>query len=236
MRSALHFRAVVSTLASSSTSALLWICGLPRRVGTESAPPLGVVTRLFLVGIVLGTLAPIVDPEIFDLAWSPDDPFAGAGLSAFLSVFLHAGLAHAFGNAAFLLLFGAEVEHEVGSRRFALLLGLSELGGLLADGFLVGGDTPRVGASAALSGALVAYVVLFPWREIEMPTSWILPLALRGRYWLTLRGPWLLAIWLAHQFVGSLLEDGQGGVAYVAHLGGAVGGLVLGLRWRSGTG
>jgi len=184
-----------------------------------------------LLGIIIGTLLPIVEPEILDLAFRPDQPLSGAGLPAILSVFLHAGFLHAFGNAAFLLLFGADVEHEVGGTRFVVLLGAAEVAGLVLDVVLVGGELPRVGASAALSGALVAYVLLFPWKEIEMPTSWLFPLALRGQFWVTLQVPWLLAIWLAHQFFGHYF--GGGGIAYAAHLGGAAAGLPIALRWRA---
>jgi membrane associated rhomboid family serine protease len=186
-----------------------------------------------LVGIVLGTLVSIVEPGVYDVAFRPDQPLSGAGLPAILSVFLHAGFLHAFGNCVYLLLFGADVEHELGSRRFIVLLCAAQLLGLAVDGVLVGGHRPRVGASAALSGTLVAYVLLFPWREIEVPTSWVFPLALRGQYWVTLQVPWLLALWLAHQFLGHYLD--AEGIAYAAHLGGAAAGVPLALRWRSRT-
>lgn len=146
-----------------------------------------------------------------------------------LSMFLHGSWGHIISNALFLWVFGNNVEDHMGRARFLLfylLCGLAAAGAhLLTD---PASPIPTVGASGAISGALGAYLLMYPRAPVKM---FIPPLfLLRFPAWL------VLCWWFAMQFLSGLpqLLDPSpalsGGVAVWAHVGGFVCGLALG-RW-----
>lgn len=147
------------------------------------------------------------------------------------SMFLHGGWAHLGGNLLFLWIFGDNVEDSMGSRRY---LAFYLLGGVAAAGAQLAVDphssAPMVGASGAISAVLGAYMVQFP----RAPVSVLNPVPL---LWLTV-GPLLaLPAWvvIGTWFVldnllvalGQLGQAASGGVAFWAHIGGFLCGLVL---------
>ena len=159
-------------------------------------------------------------------------PFADAP-TLFSSMFMHAGWVHLGGNMLYLWIFGDNVEDRFGHIQFLifyLLCGLAATGAQLL--FSLGSGVPNLGASGAIAGVLGAYVLMFP----------------RGRVRVLLYSgisevPALIVIglWFALQLlsgVGSFASADRtgGGVAYMAHIGGFVTGLVLGILFRgSGT-
>jgi membrane associated rhomboid family serine protease len=140
------------------------------------------------------------------------------------SQFLHGGWLHLLGNMLFLWVFGNNIEDRLGRFRFLpfyLLCGALAAGAqALAD---PDSDVPLIGASGAIAGILGAYLVLFPragiW-TIVLP-FFFLPFKIPAWVW--------LAIYMALQFLllGSSDPSGQGGVAYWAHIGGFVVGMLL---------
>jgi len=146
-------------------------------------------------------------------------------LTLLTSMFMHGGLAHLFGNMLFLWIFGDNVEDALGKPRYLVFyLGTGLVASLahVAVTYAFGGDpqVPSLGASGAISGVLGGYLVLFPRRRVNV-------LLLR----MVTQVPAIVAIglWFAFQLlmgVGSLGGEG-GGVAYGAHVGGFVAGLVL---------
>ncbi|GIW34671.1 rhomboid family intramembrane serine protease [Meiothermus sp.] len=143
----------------------------------------------------------------------------------FSSMFLHGSILHILGNLWFLWVFGDNIEDRLGHWRF---LQFYLLGGVLAAFMqgLMGGfssEIPMIGASGAISALLGAYIVLYPRALILSLVGWIpvpIPAVLYLGYWLLI------------QFVGDFM--GEEGIAFWAHIGGFVAGVVL-IRWFEGT-
>jgi membrane associated rhomboid family serine protease len=141
------------------------------------------------------------------------------------SMFLHGSWMHLLGNMWFLWLFGNNVEDAMTRSRFVAFYLLC---GLAAAGLQVfaqpNSEIPMVGASGAISGVMGAYLVLFP--RVRVFT--LVPL---GFFITSLALPaWVMLIyWMALQFLGGFSSIGAegGGVAFWAHVGGFVAGVVL---------
>ncbi|MEQ8356939.1 MAG: rhomboid family intramembrane serine protease [Kiloniellaceae bacterium] len=135
------------------------------------------------------------------------------------SQFLHGGFLHLAGNMLFLWVFGDNVEDAMGHRRFLafyLTCGvLAALAQVIADPT---STTPTIGASGAISGVLGAYLILHPKSRILVPVIFI-PLYLPA--WL------LLIFWFGFQFVSAFGGPAANSVAWWAHIGGFVAGVVL---------
>jgi len=147
-------------------------------------------------------------------------------LPLFTSMFLHGGWLHIIGNMWFLWLFGPNVEDRLGHvpyLGFYLVCGLGA--GIAQTVFSLGSTIPGLGASGAIAGVLGAYVVFFP-------SSRILTLVTLFFWWFFARLPAVLFIglWFAVQFLsglGSLGSAQAGGVAWWAHVGGFLLGMLL---------
>ena len=150
-------------------------------------------------------------------------------LTLFTSAFMHGGWLHLAGNMLFLWIFGDNVEHRIGH---GLYLVFYLVAGVIASFAQIMIDTdsfiPTLGASGAISGVLGAYLVMFP-------TNRVLVLLIRFPIWV----PAIVAIgmWAAFQFINGLdaiavTEETAGGVAYMAHIGGFVAGVVAGAVFR----
>lgn len=142
------------------------------------------------------------------------------------SMFMHGGWLHIIGNMWFLWVFGNNVEDSMGHGRyvgFYLLCGvLAALAQIFAS---PGSAAPMVGASGAISGIMGAYLVLYP--RVRVHT-----LVFLGFFVTTIAVPayFMLLYWAFLQFVSSVFTVGasaEGGVAFVAHLGGFVAGAAL---------
>jgi membrane associated rhomboid family serine protease len=153
--------------------------------------------------------------------------------TVFTAMFLHSGVAHVLGNCWFLWIFGKNVEDRLGPMRYLLFYLLSGVG---AAALQVAMDTqstlPMLGASGAISGVLGGYLVLFPTALVFTLVPWVVPIV-------PLPAFVLLLVWFGLQAlngVGSLSNEstGVGGVAWWAHAGGFLTGLVLmfGLKSR----
>jgi membrane associated rhomboid family serine protease len=147
-------------------------------------------------------------------------------LSLVTSQFLHAGVLHLGFNMLYLWIFADNVEDRLGHPRFLLLYLGSGVAAALAQ-ILVSprSSIPLVGASGAIAGVLGAYLLLFPHSRIVT----LIPL---GFCWETIELPAVLFLvgWFLLQWVQGLSTIGQvadvGGVAFWAHIGGFVAGLV----------
>jgi len=146
-----------------------------------------------------------------------------SGLTIVTCFFLHAGWLHLLGNLYFLLIFGDNVEDQLGVGRFLLLLAGAHLVGIAAHAWLAPDSTvPLVGASAGISGIIAYYALAFPRARIGL-FLWVFSL------FRILRMPAIVALvlYVGLQLFGAWRQvQGFGGVSYVAHLGGlAVGAL-----------
>lgn len=142
----------------------------------------------------------------------------------FTSMFLHGSWLHIIGNMWFLWLFGNNIEDSMGRGRFIVFYVLCGVAAAMAQVFQDPDSTvPMVGASGAISGVMGAYLVLYP--QVRVFT--LLPL---GFFITTVALPaWvMLGYWMALQVFGGMFQTGEGGgVAFWAHVGGFVAGLVL---------
>lgn len=175
-----------------------------------------------------------VDAAAQEWGLIPAEPLRHHGATFLTSMFLHGGFPHLIGNLYFLLIFGDNVEDALGKvfyLFFVLCAGLAaSLGHIL---FNLGSTIPCIGASGFISGVIAVYAVLFPQVRISILYRTFF---YRYRWWaIPAWGAFLL--WFVGQgFMAWLTADalGGGGVAYLAHLGGALFGLAVGflMRWR----
>jgi membrane associated rhomboid family serine protease len=146
-------------------------------------------------------------------------------LTVLTSMFLHGGWLHIIGNMLYLWIFGNNIEDILGHVGFVLFYVACGAAAALAQSALdVDSTVPMIGASGAIAGVLGAYAVLFPRAHVLV----LLPL---GFFSQVIRLPALLVLgfWFVLQFIegGLTASSGEGGVAYWAHIGGFVAGLVL---------
>ncbi len=174
---------------------------------------------VFLIELALG------DSLILRYSMKPAEIARGEHLETlFTSMFMHANLFHIFGNMLYLWVFGDELEaNYLGPIRF----GLFYLVCGLAAGFLQiaanpSSTLPNLGASGAIAGVLGAFLIVFPQDRILV---WIFP------FWhARITAFVLIGFWFVMQLVsgvGSITSTAQAGVAYFAHIGGFIAGLVL---------
>ena len=147
-------------------------------------------------------------------------------LTLFTSMFMHGGLAHLGGNMLYLWIFGDNVEDALGHIKYfifyllcGMLAGLSHVVAMLV--FQQDLLTPSLGASGAISGILGAYLRLFPGKKVHLLTFFII-----------ISVPAFIAVglWFVFQVMnglGTLGGQETGGVAYAAHIGGFIFGLLL---------
>ncbi|HOD04547.1 MAG TPA: rhomboid family intramembrane serine protease [Anaerolineaceae bacterium] len=144
----------------------------------------------------------------------------------FTSMFMHAGLAHIAGNMLYLWIFGDNVEDRLGSFKYLLFY---LVGGLVASLthllFNPNSQIPTVGASGAIAAVLGAYLVMYPQSRIAtfIPLGFFMRLAM-------VPASVVLGFWFILQLFNGFLSIGAadvGGVAFWAHIGGFVAGVVL---------
>jgi len=172
--------------------------------------------------------------ESFVLAWSFTparflaDPI-GNMVTIITAMFMHAGWLHLLGNMLYLGIFGDNVEDRMGHLRFLLFYLACGVAATFAQLWVMpNSNIPNLGASGAIAGVLGSYLLLFPRGRVYM-------LLFR---WITPVPAWLaLGFWIVLQVLsgaGSLANAGTtGGVAYMAHIGGFLAGLILTLPFRN---
>ena len=139
------------------------------------------------------------------------------------SMFLHGGWGHLGGNMLFLWIFGDNLEHRIGHLRFIifyLVCGIAA--GLAHIVFNSGSVVPTVGASGAISGVLGGYLLMFPRNRVHVLTYGGVA---------SVPAVFMLGLWILMQFINGVGEVARtpetGGVAYIAHIGGFLAGMVL---------
>jgi membrane associated rhomboid family serine protease len=149
-------------------------------------------------------------------------------VTVFTSMFLHGGLLHAAGNMLYLWIFGDNVEDTLGHFRFMFLYLAAGLVAAVAQTVVnPESGVPMIGASGAVSGILAAYLLLFPHASI-------LTLVTFGFFirFVQIPAVFVLGFWVVVQVVFGLASYGagtgeRGGVAWFAHIGGFLAGVVL---------
>jgi membrane associated rhomboid family serine protease len=156
--------------------------------------------------------------------------FLAAAATIFTAMFLHAGLLHLAGNLLFLWIFGDNVEDALGHFRYLVFYLGSGVGATLLQAVLSrGSEVPNLGASGAIAGVLGAYFVLYPRAKVVtlVPLFLFFPL-IEVPAGLYLLGWFLWQFWMGSASIVSGAQGAaQGGVAWWAHVGGFVTGLLL---------
>ncbi|MBL8604497.1 MAG: rhomboid family intramembrane serine protease [Myxococcales bacterium] len=195
--------------------AILVVCGLIF-LWQSLLPDAGERDFVFSYGLVPRNLSGGYDPS----AW----------VTVFTSMFMHGGLMHVAGNLWFLHIFGDNVEDNMGSARFAVFYLLCGVAAAVAQVLVQPmSQVPMVGASGAIAGVLAAYLVLFPRAKVVT----LIPIVIFLQ-WAELPALLFIALWFVLQFFNGVTSIGHagGGVAYWAHIGGFVAGLVLVFLFR----
>ena len=195
-----------------------------------SVIPQEITTGTDLVG---SASVPVTDPATGEVG-SVEIPQAPGPVPIYLTIltamFMHGGLAHLGGNLLYLWIFGDNVEHRFGSGVFLLFYLASGVAATVAQIALEPSSVvPSLGASGAISGVLGAYLVLFPKNRVNAVFFFRV---------VSVPAVVVLGLWIAFQFVNGYgaiarTEQTTGGVAYGAHIGGFVAGVVLAFALRS---
>ena len=159
------------------------------------------------------------------------DDFPAPIVTVFTSMFLHGGLFHIGGNMLYLWIFGDNVEDTLGHLRFLVFYLLAGVGAAVAQVVMSPASAvPMVGASGAISGVLGAYLFLFPHASV-------LTLVTFGFFIRLVHIPALIVLgfWIVVQLLNGVLTHSAaargagegGGVAWFAHIGGFVAGVIL---------
>ena len=191
------------------------------------------ITYALIALNVLFFLVELIGGDAFIETWAfvPSRFLANPGgdfLTIFTSMFMHAGWVHIGGNMLYLWIFGDNVEDRFGHLQylvFYLICGIAATFAQLA--FSIGSNVPNLGASGAIAGVLGAYLLLFPKRRVTV---------LLGYGVVQMPALVVIGFWIVLQFfngIGSIVvSTDTGDVAYMAHIGGFIAGLVLAVVLR----
>ena len=160
-----------------------------------------------------------------DIASGPLEPTPiPVYLTLITSMFMHGGWAHIAGNMLFLWVFGDNIENRIGHLRYLIFYLICGIIASLTHVFVSGSGSssliPSLGASGAISGVLGGYLLLFPSRRVRV---------FMGRGISTVPAFVALGIWIVFQVISGIgmLGGNETGIAYGAHIGGFIAGLVL---------
>ena len=188
-----------------------------------------IVTYVLIALNVLVFLLELNSGESFIERWAfiPSrflaDP-AGDFATLFTSMFMHAGWAHLLGNMLYLWIFGDNVEDRLGHALFFVFYIVCGLAATFAQmAISLGSTVANVGASGAIAGVLGAYLVMFPGQRIRV----LMGRAVVPMSALVVIGFWILIQIFSQISVFSAGSQGEGGVAYMAHIGGFAAGVIL---------
>ncbi len=147
-------------------------------------------------------------------------------LTLITAQFLHAGWLHIIGNMLFLWVFGDNIEGVLGHLTYVFFYLISGVVAMIVQSIVSGPvDIPSIGASGAIAGVLGAYIVLYPRNRVTV----LFPIFIL--FW-TVNIPAIIVIgwWFIQQFfygLGVLSDAAAGGVAFWAHIGGFIAGMIM---------
>ena len=172
---------------------------------------------IYMYGAIPGVLFGHVQlpPELLSL------PTYG---TLFSSMFLHGGWMHLLGNMLYLWIFGNNIEDVMGHAKFVVFYLACGVVAALSHGLIDSESTvPMIGASGAISGVLGAYLLLYPHARILV----LIPYGFIGTFYVP--AGVVLGLWFLMQVLSGGMSIGHqgGGVAFFAHIGGFIAGMVL---------
>jgi membrane associated rhomboid family serine protease len=188
---------------------------------------IGLNVLVFILMLLAGSSQ---ESLVYELAMIPSNFADGVDVGditdIFTSMFMHAGIAHIVGNMLYLWIFGDNVEDSMGSAKYLVFYLVGGVVASLTHLFTnPGSQVPTVGASGAIAAVLGAYLVLFPQSRVVT----FIPLGFYMRL-TVVPAIIVLGLWFVLQLFSGFMSMGGpdvGGVAFWAHVGGFVAGLVL---------
>ena len=147
-----------------------------------------------------------------------------AYLTIITSMFVHGGFMHLIGNMLYMWIFADNIEDSLGKVKFLIFYILCGIGAAMAQVFTdTNSQIPMVGASGAIGGVLGAYLVNYPKAKILV----LIPFGFFSQI-IKIKALYVLFFWCILQFINSALTNSNGGgVAYAAHIGGFISGVIL---------
>jgi len=139
-------------------------------------------------------------------------------VTIFSSMFMHGGFMHIIGNMLYMWIFADNIEDDLGSTKFTVFYLLSGIGAAMTQVLVdTQSQVPMVGASGAIGGVLGAYLINHPKARVLV----LIPFGFFSQL-IKIRALYVLGFWFILQFISQ-----GGGVAYAAHIGGFVSGMIL---------
>jgi membrane associated rhomboid family serine protease len=199
-------------------------------LGDETRRPVSfpvATTAIILINAAVFLLE-LAEGDTFITQWAatPADVAAGNHLVTILtSMFMHASWSHIIGNMVFLWAFGPEIEDAMGPVRFVLFYLAGGIAAMLAQvGLDPSSTVPTLGASGAIAAVMGAFLVTYPRDQIKTVLffGWFARITL-------VPAALLIGFWFLTQLVslGAVANVQTGGVAYMAHVGGAIFGAAI---------
>jgi len=149
----------------------------------------------------------------------PEDIYVvPAYLTIFTSMFMHGGFMHIIGNMLYMWIFADNIEDDLGPKKFVVFYILSGIGAAMTQVLIdTHSQIPMVGASGAIGGVLGAYLINHPKARVLV----LIPFGFFSQI-IKIRALYVLGFWFILQFISQ-----GGGVAYAAHIGGFLSGMIL---------
>ncbi|MBA1337242.1 MAG: Membrane associated serine protease, rhomboid family [Pelagibacterales bacterium] len=145
-------------------------------------------------------------------------------LTIFTSMFVHGGFMHLIGNMLYMWIFADNIEDDLGMWKFIIFYFLCGFGAAMSQVLMdTHSQIPMVGASGAIGGILGAYLINYPKARVLV----LIPFGFFSQL-VKIKALYVLGFWFILQFINSVTNSSQaGGVAYAAHIGGFISGIVL---------
>ena len=142
----------------------------------------------------------------------------------FTSMFMHGGWMHLIGNMLYLWIFADNIEDDLGTLNFVIFYILSGIGAAMSQVLVdVNSQIPMIGASGAIGGVLGGYLINYPNARVLV----LIPFGFFSQL-IKIRALYVLGFWFILQFINSAINSSDaGGVAYAAHIGGFITGIIL---------
>ena len=145
-------------------------------------------------------------------------------VTIFTSMFMHGGFMHLIGNMLYMWIFADNIEDSLGAKKFIIFYLLCGIGAAMSQVLMdINSQIPMVGASGAIGGILGAYLINYPKAKVLV----LIPFGFFSQL-IKIKAIYVLGFWFILQFINSGTASAQGGgVAYAAHIGGFISGVIL---------
>ena len=142
----------------------------------------------------------------------------------FTSMFMHGSWMHLIGNMLYLWIFADNIEDDLGILNFVIFYFVCGVGAAMSQVIMdINSQIPMIGASGAIGGVLGGYLINYPNTRVLV----LIPLGFFSQL-IKIRALYVLGFWFILQFINSFISSSSaGGVAYAAHIGGFISGVIL---------